>query len=62
MNNLLKPYLPFSSCKVEQYLQEYNDEWEYKKISKVNIINNVDILYERYDKTIIDEELNILKK
>ena len=63
INLLLKPYLPFSAEKVEEYLKVSSDEWIYKKIDKVEILEDVQPLYERYDKKVIEEEVNnIMKK
>lgn len=60
INNLLKPYLPNTSLKVEEFLNEYNTEWKYKTLSKVNVSNNLSTLFERYDKKIIEEEKELL--
>ena len=62
INTLLKPYLPFSSCKVEEFIKSTNNEWKYKCIEKVNISNDLKPLYERYDKSRIEEEISNLKK
>lgn len=62
INTLLKPFLPFTSEIVENYLNYHNDEWVYKNIDKVSLNDNIKPLYERYDKKIIDEEVNLLKK
>lgn len=61
VNTLLKPFLPFSSEKVEQYLSITNDEWKYKQIMNVSIKKNIQPLYKRYDKSIIKEETVNLK-
>lgn len=60
LNNLLKPYLPFTAPVVDQFLNATIDKWEYKKLEKVNINSEVKPLYERYDKQVIDEEINKL--
>ena len=62
MNTLLKPYLPFSCEKVEKYLNNVNLKWEYQKISNVSIAGDIRPLYERYDKEIIKQEKEKLKK
>ena len=62
INSLLKPYLPFSCGKVEEYLNVSNSKWEYKVISDVAISNAIKPLYKRYDKSIIDEEKDKLKR
>ena len=60
VNTLLKPYLPFTSKKVEKYLKISNNNWGYRPIDKVDILNGIKPLYERYDKKIIDEEISKL--
>ena len=60
INLLLKPYLPFSAEKVEEYFKVSSEEWIYKKIDKVEILEDVQPLYERYDKKVIEEEVNKL--
>ena len=61
VNTLLKPYLPNSSEQVEKYLNENIDNWNYKSIKEIKISSEVKPLYERYDKSRIDEEINRLK-
>lgn len=56
VSNLLKPFLPFSSDIVDSYLNQKNNDWEYKIISDININSNIKPLYERYDKNLIDIE------
>lgn len=60
VNTLLKPYLPFTCDKVDEYLRISNSNWGYKSIDKVDISNDINPLYERYDKKIIDEEISKL--
>ena len=60
INLLLKPYLPFSCEKVDEYLNASNNEWIYKSLEKVEISQNIQPLYERYDKRVIEEEVNKL--
>ena len=50
VNTLLKPYLPFSSEKVEEYLNIKTDKWEYIPIKDVKISKKIEPLYERYEK------------
>lgn len=59
-NTLLKPYLPFTCDKVDEYLKISNNNWEYRHIDKVDILNDIKPLYEKYDKKIIDEEISEL--
>ena len=50
INNLLKPYLVHTTIKVEKYLNSYNNSWDYKRLDKINISNNIEPLFIRYDK------------
>jgi methionyl-tRNA synthetase len=58
--NLLHPFLPFSSTKVKYWLNCDSDIWEYVNIKVGNKVDQFDILFERLDKKIIDEELTKL--
>ena len=60
VNTLLKPYLPFSCEKVEDYLNIENSKWEYISVGDISIKPEIAPLYERYDKKVIDEEVNKL--
>ena len=60
INTLLKPYLPFSSDKVEEYLKTSNKHWKYDKLKNVCISNKIDLLFDRYDKSVIEKEKEIL--
>ncbi|MDD3341011.1 MAG: methionine--tRNA ligase [Bacilli bacterium] len=62
INHLLKPFLPFSAEKVEEYLCSNNKEWKYKKLDKIEISKGLKPLYERYDKDIISVETDTIKK
>ena len=62
INNLLKPYFIETTIKVEEYLNSSIDEWKYKKLSKVSLANNIEALFVRYDKSVIDEEKALLNK
>ncbi len=62
INSLLKPYLPFSCEKVENYLGCQNFQWKYESISTVSIKKDIQPLYERYDKSVIAFEREKLKK
>lgn len=61
VNTLLKPFLPYSSKKVEDYLNCCNDSWNYKHVESVIINTDILPLYERYDKKRIEEEISLLK-
>lgn len=62
INNLLKPYLIESTVKVEDYLNDSIYEWKYVKLNKVELKSNIEALFVRYDKSLIDEEKEILGK
>ncbi|MBO5121250.1 MAG: methionine--tRNA ligase [Bacilli bacterium] len=61
VNILLKPYLPFSCEKVEEYLNKKTKNWNYTKVNNIEISKEIKPLYERYDKSRIDEEIFRLK-
>ena len=56
VNNLLKPYLSETTKKVEEYLNSYNDSWNYQRLEKVDLLKEINPLFIRYDKSRIDEE------
>lgn len=60
VNTLLKPYLPFTSDKVEEYLKISNKHWEYDRLKNVCISNEIDVLFDRYDKGVIKKEKEFL--
>ena len=62
VNNLLKPYLVESTVKVEKYLNKSNNEWKYVRLDEVNLEKEIEALFVRYDKSLIDEEKSILGK
>lgn len=62
INNLLKPYLIESTPKVENYLNKSINEWKYVKLDKVDLSKDIEALFVRYDKSLIDEEKSILGK
>ena len=62
VNTLLKPYLPFSCEKVEEFLNIKVSKWEYNTILNISLSKDIKPLYERYDKRIIEEEKAKLKK
>lgn len=62
INTLLKPYLPISTEKVECYLGCSQDKWTYQMLGKIELTSEIKPLYERYDKSRVDEEISYLKK
>ncbi|OZV11008.1 methionine--tRNA ligase [Tissierella sp. P1] len=58
--NLLHPFLPFSSDKVKYWLNCDSDTWEYLDVKIGSAIGEFNILFERLDKNIIEEELSKL--
>ena len=62
INNLLKPYLIESTVKVENYLNKGIKNWNYERLDGVNLEKDIEALFVRYDKSLIDEEKSILGK
>ena len=62
VNNLLKPYLVESTVKVENYLNKTIKTWNYERLEEVNLEKEIEALFVRYDKALIDEEKSILGK
>lgn len=60
INTLLKPYLPNTSLKVDDFINKNNNEWKYERLDKAKISNNLTTLFERYDKKLIEEEKTII--
>lgn len=60
INTLLKPYLPNTSLRVEDFINKNNNEWKYERLDKAKISNNLTTLFERYDKKLIEEEKIII--
>jgi methionyl-tRNA synthetase len=58
---LLKPFLPFSSKKIQDMLGIDIDQWAYFELPEGKEITAVRILFERLDKKIIAQEENRLK-
>lgn len=62
VNNILKPYLIESTVKVEKYLNKNISNWNYERLDVVNLEKDIEALFVRYDKSLIDEEKEILGK
>ena len=62
INNLLKPYFIETTKKVENFLNESNEKWEYKRLSKVDLSKDIEALFQRYDKELISQEKSLLNK
>ena len=62
INNLLKPYLIETTKKVENFFNENIPTWKYKKLSKVNLSKDIKPLFTRYNKELINQEKQLLKK
>lgn len=60
VNTLLKPYLPFTSDRVEQFINSSNTEWKYRALDFLRVDKNLTTLFDRYDKKLIDEEVEKL--
>ncbi len=54
---LLNPFIPFSCAKVHQWLN-LNQTWKPQFVDTGFVIPNVEILYERIDKNVVEEEIN----
>lgn len=59
--NLIEPFLPESSVKIKTWLGNSEEKWKCINIEPGNKIGDFEILFERLDKKIIDEELSKLK-
>lgn len=57
---LLNPFLPFSSAKIFQWLK-LSDNWVAQFVIEQYKLPKIEILFERLDKNIVEEELNKLK-
>ena len=62
INNILKPYLIESTVKVEKYLNKNINSWKYERLDEVKLNKDIEALFVRYDKSLIDEEKSILGK
>ena len=60
VNTLLKPYLPFTSDRVERFINSSNTEWKYRALDFLRVDKNLTTLFDRYDKKLIDEEVEKL--
>ena len=56
INNLLKPYLVETTKRVEDYLKSNINEWNYRRLEKVDLLSEITPLFVRYDKVKIAEE------
>ena len=61
INNLLKPYFVETTKKVEEYFNSNINNWNYQKLEKVELVKEINPLFIRYDKKVIDEERELLK-
>lgn len=59
---LLEPFLPFSSAEIHNMLKIKDVKWEFFEISSNTEIENVKVLFERIEKSRIEEEVYRLKK
>ena len=56
VNILLKPYLPVACEKVEKFINNYSNKWQYTRLTNVKLSEDIEVLFVRYDKKIIDKE------
>ena len=61
LSNLIEPFMPFAAEKIRAFLGIKEPMWMPIEI-KEGKINNLEILFERLDKSIIDEEVSRLKE
>lgn len=59
---LLEPFLPFSSAEVHNMLKIKDIKWEFFEVDSNTEIENVKVLFERIEKSRIEEEVYRLKK
>jgi len=60
--NLVEPFTPFASQKIKSFLKMNELSWNYTEVAKGVEIGEVEILFERLDEKVIEEELERLKK
>jgi methionyl-tRNA synthetase len=60
--NLVEPFTPFASQKIKSFLKMNELSWDYTEVEKGVEIGEVEILFERLDEKVIEEELERLKK
>jgi methionyl-tRNA synthetase len=58
--NLLHPFLPESSEKIKKWLGVTNNGWEIINPKQAEVIGDFEILFQRLDKKLVEEEKNIL--
>lgn len=58
---LLEPFLPFSSARVRNMVKIEKAVWQYTEIKSGLKLNPVEVLFERIDKKVIEEEESKLK-
>lgn len=62
LTNLLEPFIPFSCEKIRNMIDLNEKSWNYTKIQQGSSLNKVEVLFERIDKTKIEEEVEKLQK
>ncbi|MGL5415963.1 MAG: methionine--tRNA ligase [Clostridium sp.] len=60
--NILTPFLPESSAKIKGWLEVNNDKWEEIEIKYGKCVGEIEILFERLDKDVIEKEKSKLIK
>jgi methionyl-tRNA synthetase len=58
LSNLLTPFIPFSCDKIRGFLNIENASWEYIESDTTVPIKQLEVLFERIDKSKIEEEIN----
>ncbi|MCX7708305.1 MAG: methionine--tRNA ligase [Clostridia bacterium] len=61
LSSLLEPFIPFSAEKIRHMLNISGPTWKYHSVDAATRLLQVEILFERIDKNVIEEELQRLK-
>jgi methionyl-tRNA synthetase len=61
LSQLLEPFLPFSSSRIRDMLKAEKSNWHYTEVPAGSVIGHVEVLFERIDKKVIEEEEKTLK-
>jgi methionyl-tRNA synthetase len=60
LSNLLEPFLPFSSERIRGYLELGEPGWEYTQVLPGKLLPAPEILFQRIDRSRIQEEIDRL--
>lgn len=48
--------MPVACEKVEKFINNYSNKWQYTRLTNVKLNDNIEVLFVRYDKMVIDKE------